>query len=745
MYKAASLQDVMKMVGTPVVHDFMRAQGLRPGPRRGRGNVLSWEEEQEFNENRKRAIRQAAAGDPEPMKVLKGLYTMLGQNFGERTPEQIKSLNQMYAGVAPYLMAYDPEFFDAMHGSQGSQASLVAAIMSAHRHQDMTVQEATKLADSISQEMLADPAKLRGFSLRELGDIYGLAAKEGYVGRAMKDADLMDELPALTGVMSAVRDEMGPRGFDTEDIPGMFDYVRQQRMMYPDKSLAFVEGEIRRGTAIRRSGGVMGQLIAGKQRGTQSMATLEAQNRKLTEQGKKSTVGQMVAATAAAAAAGAIVAGTPAMKYLEQAQNGFVQDLNPSTWAEMMAQSGSDRSTAMSMLHSRGAWDKHMTPELASSIRMSQSRIDHGRFIDAAYRKFPGSDPNSLVNREAMLNRVANRAGARTWGDYQDIHGQHMQGLAGVMSRGMATGQSAKGQSGVGQGDWMDRGIDMIKGVTPGNVPTLPQAAGTIMGGIAKAPAPTPTPVAGAVAQTDLPEPMRLKDQFGKTPDFMNQTPGALQAPKLAADRARTICVDLDGTLATHYEKFDPDSIPGPRPGAKDAMEIFRKKGYQVIINTVRGDVKQVKAWLKEHDIPYDYVNENPNQPEDASDKLIADVYIDDRGVDARPAWRKIVEQVVPRVERLKKKADARVRVVLPFGDEHLLEKLNNPAYPENLGKRRFPGGGIEEGESPEQAAARELFEELGIRPRADQFETLGSHDNNAYLQLKDHGLEPGS
>ena len=86
MYKEASLQDVVSMLGTPVMHDFMRAQGLRPGPWRARGGQTEWEDEQKFQKMRIQAMQQAAAGDPEPMKVLKGLYTMLGQNFEDRTP-----------------------------------------------------------------------------------------------------------------------------------------------------------------------------------------------------------------------------------------------------------------------------------------------------------------------------------------------------------------------------------------------------------------------------------------------------------------------------------------------------------------------------------------------------------------------------------------------------------------------------------------------------------------------------------
>ena len=110
--------------------------------------------------------------------------------------------------------------------------------------------------------------------------------------------------------------------------------------------------------------------------------------------------------------------------------------------------------------------------------------------------------------------------------------------------------------------------------------------------------------------------------------------------------RIPTVAVDLDGTLAKMYDKFDPKSIPDPRPGARKAMKQFQDKGYRIIIFTVRGDKKLVKDWCHEHDIHYDYVNENPDQPPDSSGKVVADVYIDDRAEDGSQPWSKIMDNV---------------------------------------------------------------------------------------------------
>lgn len=124
---------------------------------------------------------------------------------------------------------------------------------------------------------------------------------------------------------------------------------------------------------------------------------------------------------------------------------------------------------------------------------------------------------------------------------------------------------------------------------------------------------------------------------------------------KLAAEEFRpSVAVDLDGTLAVELDEFDPAVIGDPRPGAKKHMKSFRDAGARIIVHTVRGDDEVTAVWLDKHDIPYDFINKNPDQPEGSSDKLMATVYWDNRAVNAEGRLAESASDVLRRLNREK-------------------------------------------------------------------------------------------
>jgi len=78
------------------------------------------------------------------------------------------------------------------------------------------------------------------------------------------------------------------------------------------------------------------------------------------------------------------------------------------------------------------------------------------------------------------------------------------------------------------------------------------------------------------------------------------------------------VCVDLDGTIA-HYEGWVGETHFGePTSGVQAALERVRAAGWKIIIHTTRGNRELIRAYLEENAVPFDHINENPDQPPDA-------------------------------------------------------------------------------------------------------------------------------
>ncbi len=120
---------------------------------------------------------------------------------------------------------------------------------------------------------------------------------------------------------------------------------------------------------------------------------------------------------------------------------------------------------------------------------------------------------------------------------------------------------------------------------------------------------------------------------------------------KTADEHVPTVAIDLDGTLAEKMEPFDADKIGKPRAKVVKWAKKFKKLGARIIVFTVRGNKQQVLDWCEQYDVPVDYVNENPSQPEGSSGKVFADVYIDDKAINASGDWDDFGDDVIDILE----------------------------------------------------------------------------------------------
>lgn len=109
----------------------------------------------------------------------------------------------------------------------------------------------------------------------------------------------------------------------------------------------------------------------------------------------------------------------------------------------------------------------------------------------------------------------------------------------------------------------------------------------------------------------------------------------------------KTICIDIDGTISHYIEWVDSATFGEVLPHCAEAVHRLKADGWFVVIYTTRADKEQIAKFLAENNVPFDAINENPNQPENAiGGKPVADVYLDDRAIQFDGHWENVYEQV---------------------------------------------------------------------------------------------------
>lgn len=111
--------------------------------------------------------------------------------------------------------------------------------------------------------------------------------------------------------------------------------------------------------------------------------------------------------------------------------------------------------------------------------------------------------------------------------------------------------------------------------------------------------------------------------------------------------KGKTICIDFDGVIADYQGWQGEDKFGSPIQGVQSAMDTLKNEGYTIIIFTTRKDTEALRKYLKENDIRYDYINENPEQPTGSNPgKPIADMYVDDRSIRFRGNWLDAIREI---------------------------------------------------------------------------------------------------
>ena len=100
------------------------------------------------------------------------------------------------------------------------------------------------------------------------------------------------------------------------------------------------------------------------------------------------------------------------------------------------------------------------------------------------------------------------------------------------------------------------------------------------------------------------------------------------------SEEEKVVAIDFDGTIV-EFEGWDGPYSVGDvlwEENPRENLKALRENGYKVMIYTCRSVLEPVREKLNSAGIPFDYINENPHQPDGISPaKLYADWYVDDR------------------------------------------------------------------------------------------------------------------
>jgi len=104
---------------------------------------------------------------------------------------------------------------------------------------------------------------------------------------------------------------------------------------------------------------------------------------------------------------------------------------------------------------------------------------------------------------------------------------------------------------------------------------------------------------------------------------------------------------DFDGTIAEYHGFKAHDHELPPHEEVVKAIRILKERGNKIIIFSTRGE-EFLEKYCEKYNIPFDYINENPELEGENRGKPIAKVYIDDRSLCYKGQFaEELVDEVV--------------------------------------------------------------------------------------------------
>ncbi len=95
--------------------------------------------------------------------------------------------------------------------------------------------------------------------------------------------------------------------------------------------------------------------------------------------------------------------------------------------------------------------------------------------------------------------------------------------------------------------------------------------------------------------------------------------------------KVRTFAFDFDGVIGEYHGFVGENILGNPNPEVVAAMRTLKERGHTIIVFSTHGE-ELLRNYCVEKNIPFDYINENPEKSGANKGKPVANVYVDDRG-----------------------------------------------------------------------------------------------------------------